>query len=205
MDLYFAPMACSLASRIAAYESGADMRFHRVQLATKTVEGGADYLNMSPKGQVPMLRLKGGGSLTETPAILQFIADQRPDLGLAPPPGALERYELQMWLNYVGTELHKQILWTTFAPDTPAEAKAYVRTLIPVRLAFVESHLTGRAYLLGDRFTVADAYLLWVFLLLQRLGVDFGDWPNTGAYVARCMERDAVSRAVGDEAALFGA
>lgn len=181
------------------------MRFHRVQLATKTVEGGADYLNMSPKGQVPMLRLKGGGSLTETPAILQFIADQRPDLGLAPPPGALERYELQMWLNYVGTELHKQILWTTFAPDTPAEAKAYVRTLIPVRLAFVESHLTGRAYLLGDRFTVADAYLLWVFLLLQRLGVDFGDWPNTGAYVARCMERDAVSRAVGNEAALFGA
>lgn len=205
MDLYFAPMACSLASRIAAYESGADVRFHRVQLATKTVEGGADYREISPKGQVPTLRLEGGSSLTETPAILQFIADQRPDLGLAPPQGTFERFELQMWLNYVGTELHKQILWTTFAPDTPAEAKAYVRTLIPVRLAFVEGHLTKRAFLLSDRFTVADAYLLWVLLLFQRLGIDFGDWPNSQAYVARCMERDAVRRAVGDETALLAA
>lgn len=205
MDLYFAPMACSLASRIAAYESGADMRFHRVQLASKTVEGGADYREISPKGQVPMLRLEGGSRLTETPAILQFIADQRPDLGLAPPHGALARYELQMWLNYVGTELHKQILWTTFAPDTPAEAKAYVRTLIPLRLAYIEGQLARRAYLLGDRFTVADAYLLWVLMLFQRLGVDFGDCPTVGAYIARCMERDAVRRAVEEEMALLAA
>ena len=203
MDLYFAPMACSLASRMVAYETGAAMGFHRVQLATKTVEGGADYLAISPKGQVPALRLEGGRILTETPAILQFIADQAPDSGLAPPAGSAARYELQIWLNYVGTELHKQILWTTFSPDTPPEAKTFVRGLIPARLAYLEAHLTGREYLVGDSFTAADAYLLWVMLLFQRLGVDFSGSPNVGAFVGRCMSREAVGRAVADEAALL--
>jgi glutathione S-transferase len=205
MDLFFAPMACSLASRISLYEAGLDANFRRVQLATKTLEDGSDFRAVSTKGQVPALRADDGRVLTEGPAVLQFIADQKPESQLAPPPGSFERYELQGWLTYIGTEIHKQVFWTIFSPDTPAEAKAFARSLIPAKLAYLEGQWAGRPFLTGDRFTVADAYLVWALMLMQRLGADFADYPATGQYLARCMGRVSVQTAVADESALLAA
>jgi glutathione S-transferase len=205
VELFFAPMACSLASRISLYEAGLDASFRRVQLASKTLEDGADFKAISPKGQVPALRIGDGRVLTEGPAVLQYIADRKPESGLAPPPASLERYELQAWLTYIGTEIHKQVFWTVFAPNTPAEAKAFARSLIPEKLNGLEGQWAGRPFLLGERFSVADAYLVWALMVMQRLGANLAEWPATKAYFDRCMARDAVQRAVADETALLAA
>jgi glutathione S-transferase len=205
MDLFFAPMACSLAARIALYEAGLEAAFHRVQLGAKTLEDGSDFRAIAPKGQVPALRTADGKMVTEVPAVLQYIADQAPEGVLAPRVGSDDRFELQSWLNFVATEVHKQIFWTTFSPDTPPEAKAFARTLIPARLALANARLAGRTYLVGETFTVADAYLVWALLLMQRLGADFAAVPHVAAYLDRCLQRPAVGRAVGDEARLMAA
>lgn len=205
LELYFSPMACSLASRIALYESGLPATFRRVTLATKEVENGGDLRDISPKGQVPALRLADGQVLTEGAAVLQYIADQAPASGLAPPNGAFARYELQSWLGFIGTEIHKQVFWTLFSPNTQPEAKAFVRTLLPAKLDYLEQRLAGRDFLLGANFTVADAYLTWALLLMQRIGVDFSAWPAVDAFLKRCLARPQVARAVGEEAALLAA
>jgi len=203
MNLYFSPFACSLATRIALYELDLPATFQQVNLYTKhLVADGADYLAINPKGQVPALRTDSGIILTEASAVLQYVADLDDTHRLAPPAGTIERAILQQWLNYVATELHKAVFATLFNPASPLEAKAFARdALLPPRYDYVSRHLESREYLLDD-FSVADAYLATSLNWAAPLGIDLGGWPILQAYHARILQRPAVARAVGEEAAL---
>jgi len=199
LHLYFWPMACSLASRIALMEAGVEARYHLVHLWSKKVlDDDSDFRTVSPKGAVPVLVLENGERLTENAAVLQYIADIRPELGLAPPSGDPDRYRLQEWLSFVGTEIHKAFLFPTFWYKDEA-AKASARERIGGNVSIAAEHLAGREYLVGERFTVADAYLAWSLLLLGRGGVDVAQWPSLVGYLGRIRERPQVKAAIETE------
>src|SRR3954467_11175397 len=202
LQLYFSPMACSLASRIALMEAGLEARYHPVHLQTKqVVDDGSDFFGVSPKGAVPVLVLENSERLTETAAVLQYIADLRPESGLAPPPGDADRYRLQEWLSFIGTEIHKAFLFPTFWYKDDA-SKASARERIGQSVSVAATHLANRDYLVGDRFTVADAHLAWALLLLGHAGVDLKQWPQLVAYRDRIQARPHVKAAIGIEMAL---
>jgi glutathione S-transferase len=205
LQLYFSPMACSLASRIALMEAGIEARYHPVHLWTKRVlEDDGDFRAVSAKGAVPVLVLENGERLTESAAVLQYIADLKPELGLAPQPGEPDRYRLQEWLSFIGTEIHKGFLFPTFwYKDDASLAKPRAR--IGQTLSVPSAHLVDREFLVGDRFTVADAHLIWALLLLRAAGVDVAQWPSLAAYLARMQARPHVKAAVGTEMQLWKA
>jgi len=205
LQLYFFPMACSLASRIALMEAGIEARYHLVDIWTKKViEDGADFGAISPKGAVPVLELANGERLTESSAVLQYIADVKPETGLAPPAGHPDRYRLQEWLSFTGNEIHKAFLFPTFWYKDDA-SKAAARERIGKSVSIAADHLSGRDYLVGDRFTVADAHLAWALLLLRRAGVDVDNWPSLADYLARIRARPQVKAAIETEMALYKA
>lgn len=203
LQLYFSPMACSLASRIALMEAGIDARYHMVQLWTKKVlEDDGDFRAVAPKGAVPVLVLENGEQLTESAAVLQYIADLKPELGLAPPPGDPDRYRLQEWLSFIGTEIHKGFLFPTFwYKDDASLAKPRAR--IGQTLSVPSEHLAYREFLVGDRFTVADAHLAWALLLLRAASIDVAQWPSLAAYLSRIQARPQVKAAIGTEMQLW--
>jgi glutathione S-transferase len=202
LQLYFWPMACSLASRIALMEAGIDARYHLTDIWKKRViEDDGDFLAVSPKGAVPVLVLDDGERLTENAAVLQYIADLKPERGLAPPAGHADRYRLQEWLSFVGCEIHKAFLFPTFWYKDDA-AKAAARGRIDGSVSIAADHLSGREFLVGDRFTVADAYLAWSLLLLGRGGVDVARWPSLTRYLERIQARPQVKAAIDCEMAL---
>jgi glutathione S-transferase len=199
LQLYFSPMACSLASRIALMEAGIEARYHPVHLWTKkVVADGGDFRGVSSKGAVPVLILDNGERLTETAAILQYIADLRPERELAPPAGHLDRYRLQEWLSFVGSEIHKAFLFPTFWYKNDA-AIACARERIGGSVAIAADHLADSEFLVGPRFTVADAHLTWALLLLGRAGVDVAQWPSLVDYLARMQARPQVKAAIDTE------
>lgn len=203
MELYFCPMTCSLATRIALYELDEPATFHMVNVVTKKMADGGDYFQINPTGQVPALRTREGVLLTEGPAVLQYVADLKPERGLAPKAGTLERYQLQQWLNYISTEVHKQIFYTIFSPLWPAEAKVFAREQVaPAKYEFLSKHLDGREFLLGTGFTVADAYLVTTLCWCGAAGIELGRWPVMKAYLDRIKARPAVGRAITEERAL---
>jgi glutathione S-transferase len=206
MDVYYSPLACSLATRIAVYEAGAEgkVRLNRVDSKTKTVEGGLDYLTINAKGLVPAVRTADGEVLTENAAVLQYLADAFPEAGLAPAHGSAERYRLQQWLSFVGTELHKLVFNPLLSSKSNDGAKAFARESAPERLAYLNDHLTGRDYLL-DRFSVADAYLAAVLNWAQFVGIDLAQWPAVAAYRDRLAARPAVAKAIKEEFDLYQA
>lgn len=205
MDLYFSPLACSLASRITIYEAGAEsaVALQRVDTKTQTTADGADYRAINPKGMVPALRTPSGDVLTENAAILPFIADQFPGANLAPASG-IERSRLAQWLSFIGSELHKTVFTPLLSPKANDGAKTYAREAAPGRLAYLDAHLAGRDYLL-DRFSVADAYLTAVLNWGPFVGVDLATWPNVAAYYARVTARPHVARAMQEEMGLLKA
>jgi glutathione S-transferase len=205
MDLYFSPLACSMASRIALYEAGVDAAFHRVDTAAGRTAAGADYRAINPMGLVPALRLDDGQVLTENAVVLQAIADAAPAKGLAPAPGSPERYRLQQWLSFVSTELHKAVFGVLLSRKAPDGAKAWAREILPARLDRLEAHLTGGREFLLDRFTVADAYLAAVLNWTRFTAVDLAPWPATAAYFERVSARPSVARAAEEEMTLFRA
>ncbi len=205
MQLYFAPFACSTAVRIAAYETDAPLEYVKVSLSAKRLEDGSDYLPIAPKGQVPALRLGDGFVLTEVPAVLAFLAERDPASRLLAPAGDPARYAALSWTAFVSTEIHKAIFWTSFNPDSPPEAKAYVRGLIPGKLAHLERRLSGVPFLAGEAFSIADAYAGWALALMRRIGVDLAPFPAVAAYQARLDARPAVARAFADEMAAMAA
>ena len=156
MDLYFSPLACSMATRIALYEAGADARFIQVDGKTKRTRDGSDYLAVNPLGLVPAIRTDEGEVLTENAAILQYVAGRFPDAQLAPPTG-MERARLQQWLCFIGTELHKASFVPLLDRKAPDAVKTYTLEKGESRLAYLDKYLAGRDYLL-DRFSIADAY-----------------------------------------------
>ena len=196
-------MACSLSSRIALMEAGIEARYSLAHIWKKKVlEDDSDFLTVSSKGAVPVLVLESGERLTEAAAVLQYIADLRPESGLAPPPGDLERYRLQEWLSFVATEIHKAFLFPTFWYKDDA-AKASARERIGQSVSAAAAHLAKRDYVVGDRFTVADAHLAWSLLLLGRTGVDLAQWPALVAYRDRIQARPQVRAAIGIEMQLL--
>ena len=203
LELYFSPMACSLASRIALMEAGIEARYRMVQLWTKKVlEDDGDFRAVAPKGAVPVLVLENGERLTESAAVLQYIADRKPELGLAPPPGDPDRYRLQEWLSFTGTEIHKGFLFPTFWYKDDASL-AKTRARIGPTLSVPAAHLAHREFLVGNRFTVADAHLAWALLLLRAAGVDVAQWPSLADYLSRIQARPQVKAAVGIEMQLW--
>lgn len=202
MDVYFSPLACSLASRITLYETGQAATFHRVDTKTGRTASGEDYRAINPKNLVPALRTDDGAVLTENAAILPYLADRRPDAGLA--PTGFARYQLQQWLSFIGSELHKWVFTPMLSPTLSAESKAVAKEAAASRLAYLNDHLTGRDWLLDD-FSVADAYLAAVLNWNQAVKLDFSPYPAIQAYQARLMTRPAVQKAMGEEFALYQA
>jgi glutathione S-transferase len=172
-------------------------------MATKQTEDGRDYLAINPKGQVPALVTDAGEVLTEGPAVLQYVADLAPESGLAPPAGTLERSRLHQWLNYISSELHKAVYFMLFKPDIPDAMRDYARGSVGAKYDLLSAHLAGRDYLVGDQFTVADAYLVTTLGWAQPAGIDLTPWPVLTAYRDRILTRPAVGRAFADEAALL--
>jgi glutathione S-transferase len=200
MKLYFKPGACSMSSRIVLNELGLAFDTERVDTETGVTDAGADYRSINPKGYVPALELENGIILTENPAILQFLADIRPEAGLAPAPGTLERARLQEWLNFTSSELHKA--FSPYFRGRPLEEaeKEQVEARLARRVEDVEHGLAdGRKFILGDRFTVADAYLFVVLNWSRFIGLDLARWPHVAAYVARLAERPSTHKAMRQE------
>ena len=195
MKLYYSAGACSLAPHIALQEAG--LAFEAIAAPTKThkLTDGTDYYTINPLGYVPLLVLDDGRQLRESPAILQYIADQVPAKQLAPANGTFERYKLQEWLNFIGTELHKGFA-PLFTPGMPDEAKTIAKTRLSSRLQWVDGELAKSPYLMGDRFTVADGYLFTVAGWSKYVGVDISSLANLGAYMARVGARPAVQSAL---------
>lgn len=195
MKLYFSPGACSLSPHIVLREAGLNFDLEQVDTKAKKTKAGDDFWAVNPKGYVPVLRLDNGETLTEGPAIVQYLADQRPESGLAPKPGSLERYRLAEWLNFITSELHKGFS-PLFKPNTPDEYKAIARETLATRLGYLDKQLAGRQYLMGDRFTVADAYAFTVVNWSNFLKVDLAPWPNVKAYMDRVRARPKVQEAL---------
>jgi glutathione S-transferase len=200
MDLYFSPLACSMATRIALYEAGADA--HYIQRdRNKRLPDGSDFLQINPLGMVPTLRTDEGDLLTENGAILQYVAERYPAANLAPNSG-IARARLQQWLSFIGTELHKAIFIPLLDQKAPAEAKAYASTLADARFGILEKHLAGREFLLDD-FSVADAYLCTILNWTRAVPIDLAKWPNVKAYHSRMRKRPSIARAWEEELALY--
>ena len=198
--LYFAPMACSLASRIVAYEAGIELEYVQADTGAKTFANGGDLRAVNPMGQVPVLELAADVRLTENAAVLQYLAALAPEAGLAPTAGlALAR--LHQWLGFIGTELHKAVFVPLLGSVEPG-AKDEARKKAALRLDVVERHLADRPFLL-DRFSIADAYLCTILNWAVPTGVDLAAWPAIQAYHRRLLERPRLAAALGEEFALY--
>lgn len=198
MKLYYSPGACSLSPHIVLHEAG--LPFETVLASTKThkLPDGTDYYSINPRGYVPLLELDDGQRLTEGPVIVQWIADQVPQKRLAPPAGTMPRYRVMEWLNFVSAELHKQFS-PLFNPAYPEEAKAINREKLLGRYAWVDEQLAGRQYLMGDEYSVADAYLYTVTRWIVPMNLDISSRANLAAFMARVGQRPAVQRALAAE------
>ena len=194
MKLYFSPGACSLAAHIALREAGLEFEAVKVNLQSKQAANGEDYWKVNSKGYVPALRLDDGQVLTEVAAVLQYIADRNPKSGLAPPAGTMERYRLMEWLAFTSSEIHKSFS-PLFRPDAADAIKAYAKQNLDKRFGWLEQNMGKGPYLLGERFTVADAYLFTVAGWHRFTGIDLAPYPTLNAYLRRILERPAVKAA----------
>ena len=200
MKLYYAPGTCSLSPHIVAREAGLPLTLVRVDNKNKTTESGEDYRAINPKGYVPLLELDNGVRLSEGPAIVQYLADLAPTSKLAPANGTVERYQLQEWLNFITSEVHKQFS-PLFDATMPDEAKEKFRNRLATRFDWIAGQLKGRDYLTGS-FTVADAYLFVVLGWTKFTGPDLARWPVLQDYVARVAARPRVQEALKAEGLL---
>ena len=198
MKLYFSPGACSLSPHIVLTELGLPVEKVKVDLRTKAMDGGGDFRTINPKGYVPVLQLDDGSILTEGPAIVQYLADRKPEAHLAPPNGTMERYRLQEWLNFISTELHKQFS-PLFNPDSSETVKEAQKKRLAERFDFVAQTLAKQDHLLPSGFSVADAYLFTVLTWAGFVGLDLAPWPALPAYLSRVQARPAVAATLAAE------
>lgn len=197
MKLYFAPGVCSLSPHIVAIEAGIPITLDKVDLAKKKTANGDDFLKVTAKGYVPALELDDGRVLTEGPAIVQYLADLKPEKNLAEKAGTFERAKVQEWLNYIATELHKGF-GSLFHPASEDEKKAAKEKLVH-RLVYAEKHLENSEFVVGNHFTVADAYLFTILTWCQFVGIDLLDMPALAAYMEKIKNRDSVKKAIAAE------
>jgi len=197
MKLHYKPGACSMASHIILNELGTSFELDKTDTDAGKTEAGEDFRKISPNGYVPALVTDDGEIITENPAVLQYLADQSPDAGLAPPNGTLERTRLQETLNFVSSELHKSFGPFFSGTELEGDARQKAEAGVGRRTAHIERSLAdGRAFLLGDTFTVADAYAFVVLNWAGFVGVSLDAWPKTQAYVARVAARPASIKAM---------
>ncbi|GIK34404.1 MAG: hypothetical protein AMXMBFR45_13350 [Gammaproteobacteria bacterium] len=194
MKLYFSPGACSLAPHIVLHEAGLAFQAVKTNTRERSTSDGSDFLRVNPKGYVPALLLDNGESLTECPAILQYLADLRPESGLLPPARSMDYYRVLEWVAFVATELHKGF-GPIFRPGTPDDLKASTRERVAGRLDFTARQLDGRDFAVGAQFTIADAYLYVVLGWMKPAGLDRERWPVLRDYHARIGARPAVKAA----------
>jgi len=190
MKLFYGPASCSMASHIVLNELGMPFEVERVDLRDKKTSSG-DFEKINPKGYVPALQLDNGEILTEGAAILQYLADRKPDLQLAPAWGTMERYRLQEWLNYIATEVHKNFspLWRK---DSSAEVRQAALDALGKRFHFLTTTLSKNSFLMGQQFTVADAYLFTVLNWSPYVKLDLSPWPVLADYVTRLSSRPSI-------------
>ncbi len=198
MKLYYKAGACSLSPHIILRETGVDFSLVKVDLASKKTETGDDYLEVNAKGQVPALVLDDGSLLTEGVAIVQFLADKVPDRQLLAPAGSMTRYHTLEWLNYIATELHKGFS-PLFNPATPDEFRALTRKALEKKLQYVNEELNDKQWLMGLRFSVADAYLFTVLRWAYAVKLEMNGLSNIEAFMERMKARPAVEAALAAE------
>jgi glutathione S-transferase len=201
MKLYYSPGACSLSPHIVAREAGIDLELEKVDTKSHTFGSGGDFYSVNPKGYVPALEIKAGEILTEGPAIVQYLGDQKPGSGIVPAAGTLERYRLQEMLGYINSEIHKTyspLFNKATTPEQADERKQYLKK----RYKYLDDKLAGREYLVGDRFSAADAYLFTVTNWAQHVKLDLSGFPNILAFQKRVAARPAVQQAMKEEGLL---
>jgi glutathione S-transferase len=198
MKLYYSPGACSLSPHIVLLEAGLPFTLEKIDFATKKTSTGIDYFTINSKGAVPALQLDDGRVLTEGPAIVQYLADLKPDSGLAPRAGTFERYQLMEMLNYITSEVHKGFS-PLFNPKISADWKASALANLEKKFAWLTGFLSGKTFLMGNTFTVADAYLFTVMKWTGHLKIDLAKWPVLSAYQSRIVQRPKVQQALKEE------
>ncbi len=203
MKLYFSPGSSSMAPHIALREAGLAFDLERVSLKTKKTASDEDFRRINPKGYVPTLQFEDGSVLTEGPAIMLWIGDQVPEKRLTPAPGTMERYHLIEWLTFTGTELHKNF-GALFDPTAPDASKAAARARLEIRLDYLDKTLGDALFVLGEHFTVADAYLFTVLGWGKLVDVDLARWPKLAAYAGRIGTRPKVLETLKAEGLLKG-
>lgn len=199
LKLYFAPETCSFSPHIVLHELGLPFELVKVNNQTKQTSEGGDFLKINPKGYVAALQLANGEVLTEGPAILQYLADLKPESGMAPANGTWERVRLQEMLNFITSEIHAG-LSPLFSDAIPEQVKQLFKDKLNKRLDRIEHTLRQQDYLLGERFTVADAYLFTVLQWTRFFAIDLGSWPAIAAYLERIRARSSVQAALQREA-----
>lgn len=203
MELYFSPLACSLATRITFYEAGYEAQYTQVDTKRKRLENGGDFFAVNPMGQVPVLRTDDGELLFENTAILPYVADRFPAAGLVPAT-ALERARAQQWLGFIGTELHKAAFVPLLDPAASEDVKRYAREKVARPMSVLQRHLSEREWLVGA-FSVADIYLAVVLNWARYCDVDLAQWPAVLDFFKRASARPALARAFAEEIALYRA
>jgi len=194
MKLYYSPGACSLASHIALQEAGLPFATDKVDMRTRRTSDGRDFTTVNPNGYVPSLELDNGEVLNEVQAILQYVADLKPASHLAPPAGTMPRYRVLEWLSFISSELHKSF-GPLLRPGASEDVLAATREKLGRRLSHAANHLASRQYLVGEHFTIADAYLYTVLTWTRVAGLDLAAWPVLAAYRERIQHRPAVQAA----------
>jgi glutathione S-transferase len=195
MKLYYAPGACSLAPHIVLREGDFTFELTKVSLATGRTDAGEDYNSVNPNGYVPALKLDDGAVLTEAAVIVQYLADRKPDTELAPKLGSMERYRLMERLNFLSTEIHKQLA-PFFNPKLPTEWRKNQLELLGRRFGFVEGILGEQPFLMGNRFTIADAYLFTILGWTKLFKIEMNDWPAIVEYMNSIADRPHVQAAM---------
>ena len=198
MKLYYSPGACSLSPHIVAREAGVDVELEKVDTRSHTFNAGSDYYKVNPKGYVPALEIKPGDVLTEGPAIVQYLGDQKPQSGIVPPAGEAQRYRLQEMLGYINSEIHKTyspLFGKDVKPEVADERRAYLRK----RYAYLEGILATSQYLVGNKFSPADAYLYTVTRWAPFVKLDLAEFQNLQAFQKRIEARPAVQQALKEE------
>ncbi|MBN8954342.1 MULTISPECIES: glutathione transferase GstA [unclassified Rhizobium] len=198
MKLYYAPGVCSMAAHIVAVEAGIPLHLAKVDIGSEPhrLEDGRDLKAVSAKGVVPVLELDNGEVLTEGVAILLYLADQKPEAMLAPAKDSFERYRLQEWLTFISSELHKTFSPWLFHPEYGVQAADVARERLRERFQVLEAHLAKQDYLVGGRFSVADAYCFTIMNWSRGRGIDLSPWPHLAPYLSRIGERPGVHAAL---------
>lgn len=200
MKLYFSPGACSLAPHIALREAGLPFELVRVDTGVHKLKDGTDYYKINPKGYVPAIQLDDGQVMTEGAALLQYIGDQAPAKGLIPKAGSFERFRANEWLTYLSSEIHKGYS-PLFNPNLKDDAKAVLRAKLETRLGLLDQHLASHKFLMGDAFTVADAYLYTLVSWSPGVGIELSKLKHLAEYRLRVADRPAVKEALQNEKA----